>query len=157
MLKAIVAILIVLIIAAAVYFFVLDGSDDDGGGENTISIQVKNSKGLGALHIELTYDSSVLEATDVSLGDLGENGQVDYDLKPGRVVIGFIDAMGMNGSGDVVVIGFNEKSEGNSSLTLENVVATKADTLYDLVTKTSDGSLDTKDDTSKAPVIDLIK
>lgn len=159
MIKAIAALIVVIIIAVViVVVFVLGGSDDDGGGENMVPIQVQNANGLGALHIEVVYDSSIVEVTEVSLAGIAENGQVDYEVSNrGRVVIGLIDAMGMNGSGDVVEISFNEKAEGNSSLTLENVSATDANTLYDLVTETTDGSLNTKNDTMKAPVISLTK
>ncbi|MBT4511291.1 MAG: hypothetical protein HOC20_03655 [Chloroflexi bacterium] len=71
------------------------------------------------------------------------------------MIIGFIDAMGMSGSGDVVEISFTDNSDGKSSLSLENVGATDAETLYDLVVQTSAGSLDTDDDTSTAPVINI--
>ena len=155
--EAIFAIIKVSVIVVIV--FVLGcggGSDDDDGGANVVPVQVKNADGVGALHIEVIYDSSIVEVSDVKLGDLGENGQIDYEVEsPGRVVIGFIDAMGMSGSGDVVEIEFTISAEGESSLTLENVVATDAETLYDLVVQTSAGSLDTDDDTSTAPVITI--
>ncbi len=155
--KAILALIVVVIIAAVVVvFFILGGSDDEDGGEIAIAVQVKNADNLGAIHIELVYDAAILEASEVKLGDLGENGQVDYDLAtPGRVVIGVIDAMGMNGSGDIVEVSFDEKKSGRSQLNLENVMATDAETLYDLVAITSSGSIDTEEGTSKAPVINL--
>ena len=155
--KALIALVVVIIIAVVVVVvFVLGGSDDEAGGESAVYIQVQNADKLGALHIELVYESSMLEATDVKLGDLAENGQVDFDLgTPGRAVIGVIDAMGINGSGDVVEISFNEKKNGRSSLELENVMATDAETLYDLIVVTTDGSLDTDKDTSTAPMIAL--
>ena len=153
--KAIFAIVKVSVIVVIV--FVLGcggGSDDEDGGENIIPVQVKNADVVGALHIELVYDSSIIEVTDVTLGSLGENGQVDYEVEsPGRVIIGFIDAMGMSGSGEVVEIEFTKNSDGKSSLALENVVATDAETLYDMVVQTSAGSLDTNNDTSTMPVI----
>ena len=157
MLKAVLAIIIVAIIVAVVVFvFVLGGSDDDGMGENVVPIQVNNATKLGALHIELVYDSSVLEATDVKLGDLGDNAQVNSDLRtPGRAIIGIIDAMGMNGSGVVVEVHFNEKNSGETSMKLENVMATDAETLYDLVVKTIPGSLDTAEGDHQSPVINL--
>lgn len=159
MIKAIAALVVIIIIAVViVVIFVLGGSDDDGGGENAVSVQIQNASDLGALHIELVYDASIFEVTEVSLAGIGENGQVDYEVtNQGRVVIGLIDAMGMNGSGEVVEISFNEKVEGSSTLVLENVTATDANTLYDLVVQTTDGSVNTKTDTSKAPVISLVK
>ncbi|MBT4513078.1 MAG: hypothetical protein HOC20_12835 [Chloroflexi bacterium] len=71
------------------------------------------------------------------------------------MIIGFIDAMGMSGSGDVVEISFTDNSDGKSSLSLENVVATDAETLYDLVVKTLPGSLDTEEGDYQAPVINM--
>ena len=157
MLKKTLAVIIVAVMAVAVFIPACGGgSDDEDGGENIIPIQLNNADGVGALHIEVVYDSSIIEVADVTLGSLGENGQLDYEVKsPGRVVIGFIDAMGMSGSGDVVEIEFTEKTDGKSSLVLENVVATDAETLYDLVVQTSGGSLDTSNDTSTTPVINI--
>ena len=157
MIKKILAIIIVAVMVVTVFVPACGGgSDDEDGGANVVPVQVKNADGVGALHIEVVYDSSIIEVADVTLGSLGENGQVDYEVEsPGRVIIGFIDAMGMSGSGDVVEIEFTENSDGKSSLALENVVATDAETLYDLVVQTSAGSLDTDDDTSMAPVINI--
>ncbi len=157
MIKKILAIIIVTVLVAVVFVPGCGGgSDDDGGGENIIPVQVKNADGVGALHIELVYDSSIIEVTDVTLGSLGKNGQVDYEVEsPGRVTIGFIDAMGMSGSGDVVEIEFTENADGKSSLVLENVVATDAETLYDLVVNTTPGSLDTAEGDHQAPVINM--
>ncbi len=156
MIKAVLAIILVAIVVAVVVFvFVLGGSDDEGG-ENVIPIQVNNATNLGALHIELVYDSSVLEATDVKLGDLGDNAQVNSDLRtPGRAVIGIIDAMGMNGSGVIVEVHFDEIISGETSMKLENVMATDAETLYDLVVNTVPGFLDTAGGDHQAPVINL--
>jgi|GEM_PF-2001550 hypothetical protein len=157
MLKKTLAIIIVAVIVAVVFIPGCGcGSDDDEGGENIIPVRVNNADGVGALHIELVYDSSIIEVADVTLGSLGENGQVDYEVEsPGRVIIGFIDAMGMSGSGDVVEISFTDNSDGKSSLSLENVVATDAETLYDLVVKTLPGSLDTEEGDYQAPVINM--
>lgn len=156
MVKAIIALIIILIVAAVVVFFFVLGGSDDESGDNTVAVEVTDAKGLGALHIEIKYNPAILEVSEVALGELGENGQIDYELKSDRLVIGFIDAMGLSGSGDIVEISFNEKSEGMSSLALENVTATDADTLYDLVTETTDGSVDTKNNTVKAPIINVI-
>jgi len=150
------AIIIVTVIVATVLVLGCGGSDGENGGESIIPIQLNNADGVGALHIELVYDSSIIEVADVTLGSLGENGQVDFEMEsPGRVIIGLIDAMGMIGSGDVVEIRFTENAGGKSSLVLENVVATDAETLYDLVVQTSAGSLDTNNDTSTTPVINI--
>ncbi len=157
MIRKIFAIIIVAIVAVAVFVPGCGGgSDDKDTGEYTIPIQVNNADGVGALRIELVYDSSIIEVVDVTLGNLGENGQVDYEVEShGRVIIGFIDAMGMSGAGEVVEIEFTKNSDGKSSLALENVVATDAETLYDLVVNTTPGSLDTAEGDHQAPVINL--
>jgi len=156
MIEKTLAIIIVAVIAVAVFIPGCGGgSEDEDGGENIIPIHLNNADGVGALHIEVVYDSSIIEVADVALGSLGENGQLDYEVESGRVIIGFIDAMGMSGSGAVVEIEFTQNSDGKSSLSLENVVANDAETLYDLVVQTSAGSLDTDNDTSTAPVINI--
>ena len=151
------AIIIVTVIVATVLVPGCGGgSDGENGVESIIPIQLNNADGVGALHIELVYNSSIIEVADVTLGSLGENGQVDFEVEsPGRAIIGLIDATGMNGSGDVVEIRFTENAGGKSSLVLENVVATDAETLYDLAVQTSAGSIDTNNDTTTTPVINI--
>ena len=67
--EAIFAIIKVSVIVVIV--FVLGcggGSDDEDGGANVVPVQVNNADGVGALHIEVVYDSSIVEvpATDTT-------------------------------------------------------------------------------------------
>lgn len=125
-----------------------------GEGEVKIPVDLKNASNVGSLHIELVYDSAVLEATEVKVGNLARNAAIEFNLgDPGRVIVAIIDAMGINGDGPVVTVSFNVVGEGMSSLTLENVEAYDAETLYDIITAASPGNFVAKDNSFTAPVI----
>jgi hypothetical protein len=120
-----------------------------------VPINLNGASNVGSLHIELVYDSTVLEATGVKAGKLGRNAVIECNLEtPGRAIIGIVDASGINGDGSVVTVSFKAKGkEGTSPLTLESVEANDAETLYDLITKTSPGEFMAKGSSFTAPGI----
>jgi len=120
-----------------------------------VPINLTDAVNVGSLHIELIYDSAVLEATGVKAGKLGRNAMIESNLEtPGRVIIGIIDAAGINGDGPVVTVSFKAKGkEGTSPLTLENLEAHDAETLYDIITEASPGEFVAKDNSFTAPSI----
>jgi len=124
----------------------------EGGG---VPINLQGASNVGSLHIELVYDSAMLEATGVKAGKLGRNAVIESNMEtPGRAIIGIIDASGINGDGPVVTVSFKAKGkEGTSSLTLENVEAYDAETLYDIITKTFPGEVMAKDNSFTVPAI----
>jgi len=124
-------------------------------GEVGMPINLQGASNVGSLHIELVYDSAMLEATGVKAGKLGRNAVIESNLETlGRVIIGIIDASGINGDGSVVTVSFKAKGkEGTSSLTLENLEANDAETLYDIITKASPGEFTAKDNSFTAPAI----
>jgi len=123
-----------------------------------VPINFSGASNAGSLHIELVYDSTMLEATEVKAGKLGGNAVIESNLgTPGRAIIGIIDAVGINGDGSVVTVSFKTKGkEGTSSLTLENIEAYDAETLYDIITRTSPGEFVAKDSSFTAPVITFV-
>jgi len=104
---------------------------------------VKNADGVGALHIELVYDASALEAVKVKAGKLAKNAMMESNLKtPGRVIIGIVEAEGITGDGTVATVTFKSKSKSaQTALTLENVQAHSAETLHELVAETTPGAI----------------
>jgi hypothetical protein len=69
-------------------------------------------------------------------GKLARNAAVNSNLEtPGRAVVGFVDAIGINGDGTTITVSFNVVGKGTSHLTLENVAAYDAETLYDILTE----------------------
>jgi hypothetical protein len=112
------------------------------GATVEVPIEVEEAANLGAMHIELSYDAGVLQATEVKQGALAENAMLESDLSaPGRVVIGLIDAAGMSGDGAVAVVVFQViGQEGdNSPLTLENLAAHDATSMDVLVVEGTSG------------------
>lgn len=124
-------------------------------GEVGVPINLSGASNVGSLHIELAYDSTVLEATEVKAGKLGRNAVIESNLgTPGRAIIGIIDAAGINGDGSVVTVSFKATGkEGTSPLTLENIEAYDAETLYDIIVRVSPGEFVAKDSSFTAPVI----
>ncbi len=120
-----------------------------------VPINLNGAKDLGAIHIELVYDSAVLEAVKFEAGELAENALVEANLElPGRVIIGIVDTEGVGGDGAVAVLFFRVLgSQGDSVLTLENFAAHNADSLVDVPAITTDGSFKAGDQSFTAPEI----
>jgi len=142
------------------------GDDDeatDGGAtpaESTkeIPINISDADNVGSLHIELVYDSSVLEVTDVKAGSKIKNGVVEFNTNTsGRLVIGIIDATGISGSGRAVSISFDVVGSGKTDLILENIEATNAETLHDIITEAHKGLYNASDGTTYPPEIEFIQ
>ena len=85
--EAIFAIIKVSVIVVIV--FVLGcggGSDDDDGGANVVPVQVKNADGVGALHIEVIYDSSIVEVLAfINANILFKNVLLSLYIKPTKL------------------------------------------------------------------------
>ena len=135
---------VIVIIVAVVLGILLGGG---GGGTPTpgqvdVPVNVTGASKVGSLSFELSYDPSVIDATDVTAGELASNAMMEYNTNSaGRILVGIVDSAGIDGDGAVVTITFGVIGDGGSSpLTLANVAAHDADTLVDIVTVTSAGS-----------------
>lgn len=86
-----------------------------------IPIQLSGATGLGALHLELTYDATVLTAQDVSRGDLaGSNALLDSNAKQaGRLIIGIVSLDGIKGDGTVAKARFKVIGDAGKSTDLK--------------------------------------
>ena len=98
------------------------------GAEVSIPISVTAAPGVGALHVELTYDASVLEGLSVSSGKLASNALVDGNPTPGRLIMGLVSSDRIEGDGEVIVAKFRVLGEkgATTALGLENVQAWEA-------------------------------
>ena len=54
--------------------------------EQVVPIEVKNADGVGALHIEVTYDAGAFEATGVKRGKLAKGGAVEFRVEKAGVI-----------------------------------------------------------------------
>jgi len=113
------------------------------GKEAIIPITVEGASGIGALHLELTYDATILEAKTVDKGPLlGDNALLDFNAsEPGRLVAGLVTLDTVKGDGTVLTMRFTVRGkEGQSSpLQLENTKAWDGETHLDILVTTEDG------------------
>jgi hypothetical protein len=124
-------------------------------GDIIVPVEFQNAENIGSVNLVLTYDSSALDITQVSLGESAKEAMLEYNAKePGKVVIGIIDTSGISGNGAIVLIGFNAiQSADSSPLTLESVVTHDATELTEIVNETSDGMFDGEDNSVEAPTV----
>ena len=107
-----------------------------------LPIDIQNASNIGSLQIEISYDASVLQATEVEADKLGKDAMIESNLNnPGIIIIGIVDSSGINGSGSIVSISFDVlEKDAASSLTIKNAAAHDVNTLVDLPTSLTQGS-----------------
>ena len=133
---------------------------DTGKGNETISvpINIQDAPNLGSLQVELLYDSNLLTATSVKADTMASNAMIESNLvSKGRVIIGVVDAAGINGQGALVNVTFKVNgTSGSCPITLQKITAHEAANLTDIQFKTTDGSVTLKNEVV-APVISFIR
>lgn len=113
------------------------------GEDVEIPIEVTGASGVGAMHIEMTYDPAVLTVKEVQSGDLLGGGQVAGNTATaGRVTISAIHPGGFSGDGIVakVVARVGGKDGATCPLSLQNVTANHFQTKAAIPTTVLDGS-----------------
>ena len=108
-----------------------------------IPVEVEEAVNVGGMHIELSYDADVLQATEVKPGSLAASAMLESNLSaPDRVVIGLIDAAGLNGDGAVAEVVFQVlgREDDASPLILENLAAHDATSLEVLAVEGINGT-----------------
>ena len=111
----------------------------------SVPILATRATNVGSLEFVLVYDPAKLELTQVERGLLSGNALIDSSAsEPGRLWAGIIDADGMSGSGTVAVVKFlvREGIGGSMPLNLESIAAFDANTLVDIITKSTAGEFD---------------
>ena len=114
------------------------------GGEVKVPIKVSDPSDMGAMHVELTYDESVVKATKVEQGGAASTALVDFNIQPGRVVVGLVSSDPISSDGDVAVVTFDVLGDNGatSPLGLENVRAWQATVdRFDIKVVTQPGEL----------------
>lgn len=115
------------------------------GDTVTVPVQGVEVPGIGALHLELLYDSAVLTPDAVSRGTLaGSNAMVDSNLAAaGRVVIGLVSLDSISGDGPVAIVKFKVIGAAGTStpLTLENTKAWESASHAEVLVKNEEGKV----------------
>ena len=96
---------------------------------------------IGNMDITLSYDPSVLDATEVIKGSLTTKSLFDYNILEGTIKISLADEEGFSGDGSIAHVKFNViGAEGSSSpLTIVAIAANKAEDYETLEVPTNDG------------------
>lgn len=100
------------------------------GETGAASVVVLGATGLMGVDVNLTYDSNVLTAVDVSPGSLltldGASVQAERDLAAGHIHAAFTRAAPATGSGAVITVQFHALRGGTATLSAESVTLTTA-------------------------------
>ena len=122
-----------------------------------VPVVVRGAPTVGSLHLEMTYDSTAVEVTSVQSGSLPSDSLFEYNATPGRVTIGLVCPEGLSGDWEVAVVQFQALPAGSTGgqrpLAYENVVAHGADSLLEIGTVVSSGSVLLDDMSVMAPAI----
>lgn len=113
------------------------------GEDVEIPVEVRGAAGVGAMHLELTYDASVLSVREVQAGDLVGGGLVvGNTATAGQVTISIAHANGFSGDGTVArIIAHVRGDDGATSpLNLRNITANHAQTKSAIPTTTTNGT-----------------
>ena len=101
-------------------------ADVQPGGTASVTIDVAGDRGIGAMHVELTYDASVLSAEAVEAGPALQGATMKSNHEtPGRVVLSIATDKRLKGGGTLATLRFNVVGKGvqESPLTLEKCKA----------------------------------
>ncbi len=127
------------------------------GGNFTVPIGLRGAPSIGSLHVEMTYDSNVVQVTSVTSGTLPPDSLFEYSSTPGRVTIGLVCPDGLSSDWAVATVTFEVLSSapgnGQTALVLENVVAHSAQNLLEVFATSSQGSLGLQDMSVLPPVV----
>ena len=126
-----------------------------GGGGLSVPVKIENADHVGAISFNLLYDSSVLKVTAVNVGDLAEGSSAQWAIVgTGQLKVVVQNAKNMNGDGTLVTVKCKAlNSTGSSTLAIQVLGATSANTGEDVGTQVTDGSFSASDDSVEAPVI----
>ena len=126
-------------------------------GTFAVSLNLQEASGVGSLHVEMVFDTNVLELVDVQQGSLHGDALMKYGVKPGRVTIGMVSPSGLSGNLPVAVVTLrtteSAPASGQSPLLLENVVAHNSETFAELGGSMVSGSVDWGSGTVVAPIV----
>jgi len=135
------------------------GSGEASSGDAvTIPITVTGASGIGAMHVELTFDNSVLQVSSVEKGSLiPDNSLMEVNTdETGRIVVGIVTLDGIDGDGTLLTARFTSKGQAgqSSSLNLENVKAWEGDTDLAVLVNTENGKFTVKQVVTQQPQAD---
>tara|TARA_B100000929_G_scaffold277963_1_gene253794 strand:+ start:905 stop:1561 length:657 start_codon:yes stop_codon:yes gene_type:complete len=122
----------------------------------SVPILATRADNVGSLEFVLTYDPAKVELAQIERGLLSGDALIDSSSpSPGRLWAGIIDINGITGSGPVAVVKFKIKddADGTMPLSLESIAAYDANTLVDIVTRTTAGAFNIAEAGTLSPIV----
>ena len=122
----------------------------------SVPILATRADNVGSLEFVLTYDPAKVELAQIERGLLSGDALIDSSSpSPGRLWAGIIDINGITGSGPVAVVKFKIKddADGTMPLSLESIAAYDANTLVDIVTRTTAGAFNIAEAGALSPIV----
>lgn len=122
----------------------------------SVPILATRADNVGSLEFVLTYDPAKVELAQIERGLLSGDALIDSGSpSPGRLWAGIIDINGITGSGPVAVVKFKIKDDedGTMPLSLESIAAYDANTLVDIVTRTTAGAFNIAEAGTLSPIV----
>lgn len=140
-------------LSAAILLSVLLSGCSQGGGVS-LPIKVENADHVGALALNLLYDSMVLEVTGVDAKALARTGTPRWTvLEPGKLLV-VVENADIDGGGTLVEAKFKVvSSTGLSTLTIQVLEARSLNTGELVEAQVTDGAFTASDRSVEAPVI----
>jgi hypothetical protein len=118
------------------------------GSSVDVPIDVAGASGIGALHLEVTYDPAVIKPDTVTRGALaGGNSLIDFNPdNPGRLIIGIATLDDIKGDGVLATARFKVVGEAGQSspLGIERGEAWEGASRQSVLVKTEAGKLTVK-------------
>ncbi len=122
-----------------------------------VPVEVLGAPGVGSLHLEMTYDANAVVVSGVRSGNVPGDSMFEYADTPGSVAIGIVCPDGLVGDLEVAYVTFEvlspESQAGQSPLTYNNVVAHGSESLLQIVTEVTSGSVSFVDMSVVAPAV----
>lgn len=122
-------------------------ADMSGAPETSVTVPISANGGpkLAAARVVLTYDATMLEVEDVGKGQalLDAEAQTGYTVnEPGRVTMNFVSMDGVTPDRDLFLVNFKVKEStlSSSQLSIEKVLAWRADNQVDVLTESQNGT-----------------
>lgn len=146
---------LVVCLSAIVLLSTLVAGCGTSGGGLSVPVKVENADHVGAIAFELLYDSTVLKVTAVNVGALAGGSSAQWAIvQPGRLWVGIQGAKNLNGSGTLVTVKCKVlDAAGSSTLAIQVVATSSADTGEEVETQVNEGTFNASDDSVTAPVI----
>ena len=146
--KSLICLSVLLMLSALVV-----GCGTAGGGLG-VPIKIENADHVGAISFNLLYDSSVLKVTAVNVGDLAKGSSAQWAIVGTGQLKVVVQNANINGDGTLVTVKCKAlNTTGSSTLVIQVLGATSANTGEDVGTQVTDGSFSASDDSVEAPVI----